>query len=173
MAGATLTVQFQPGRTLQALRTLEAVTGRPAALLRAIGTGLLRNAQDRFEEARAPDGSAWAPLQPFYLEVKRGPGILRGAGMRGGLQGSLTMDSDDRSVVVGSARVYAAAHQFGATIRPRAAKVLLFRTARGRVWGAAKEVTIPARPYLGLSRQDEETILDVTETVLQRALGRG
>lgn len=173
MAGATLTVQFQPGRTLQALRTLEAVTGRPAALLRAIGTGLLRNTQDRFEEERAPDGSAWAPLRPFYLAVKRGPGILRGAGMRGGLQGSLTMDSDDRSVVVGSARVYAAVHQFGATIRPRTAKTLLFRTARGRVWGAAKEVTIPARPYLGLSRRDEDTILDVTETHLMRVLGRG
>ncbi|MCX8134996.1 MAG: phage virion morphogenesis protein [Roseococcus sp.] len=119
MAGATLAIQFQPGRALQALHTLEAVTGRPAALLRAIGTGLLRNTQDRFEEARAPDGSAWAPLQPFYLAVKRGPGILRGSGMRGGLQGSLTMEADDRSITIGSARVCAAVHPLRARARAK------------------------------------------------------
>lgn len=173
MAGATLTIAFQPGRTLQALRTLEAVTGRPASLLRAIGVGLLRNTQDRFEEQRAPDGTAWAPLSPAYLPWKRGPGILRASGMRGGLQGSLTMEADDRSVVIGSNKVYAAVHQFGATIRPVRARRLLFQTARGRVWGSASEVTIPARPYLGLSSRDEQTILETTEDALARALGRG
>lgn len=170
---ATLTIQFQPGRTLQALRTIEALTGRPAALLRAIGTGLLRNTQDRFDAAEAPDGARWAPLSPGYLPFKRGPGILRGSAMRGGLQGSVTMDADDRSVVIGSNKVYAAIHQFGGVIRPRTARRLLFRNARGAVWGSAMEVTIPARPYLGLSRRDEETILQTTEDALARALGRG
>lgn len=172
MAGATLAIDFEPGRVLQALRALEAATGRPAALLRAIGTGLLRNTQDRFDEARAPSGAPWAPLSPRYLPFKRGPGILRSSAMRGGLQGSLIMEADDRSITVGSNKVYAAIHHFGGVIEPRNARVLLFRGARGGVFGAARRVTIPARPYLGLSDLDRETILEVTEDHLLRALGR-
>jgi phage virion morphogenesis protein len=169
---ATLTVRFEPGRTLQALRTLEAVMGRPAGLLRAIGTGLLRNTQDRFDAAEAPDGAAWKPLSPAYLPFKRGPGILRGSAMRGGLQGSLTMDADDRSVVIGSHKVYAAIHQFGGVIEPREKRVLAFRPpGGGKAWGFARRVTIPARPYLGLSARDRETIEDTTADHLRRALG--
>ncbi len=66
-----------------------------------------------------------------------------------------------KSVEVGSNLVYAAAHQFGATIKPTNGKLLHFR---GHV---AKSVTIPARPYLGLSDADKNEIVERTLDWLQ------
>lgn len=173
MAGATLEITFQPGPVVTAVAALLASSRDPTPLLRAIGTGLLRNTQDRFEAETAPDGSAWAPLNSWYLTFKRGPGILRGAGMRGGLQGSLIMDVDAGAVRIGSNKIYAAVHQFSATITPKTpGGHLAIRDHKGKLQGTAPSVTIPARPYLGLSRRDEETILDVTEDHLDRILRR-
>lgn len=62
----------------------------------------------------------------------------------------------ERTVEVGSNLVHAAIHQFGGVIRPRAAKLLMFR---GHV---AKSVDIPARPYLGLSKEDERELVERT-----------
>lgn len=173
MAGASLEITFQPGRTITAVAALLASSRNPTPLLRAIGTGLLRNTQDRFEAETAPDGSAWAPLNSWYLSFKRGPGILRGAGMRGGLQGSLVMDVDRGAIIIGSNKIYAAVHQFGATITAKNPRGLLgIRDYKGNLMGKARSVTVPARPYLGLSRRDEDTILDVTEDHLDRILRR-
>ena len=173
MAGATLDITFQPGRTVTAVAALLASSRDPTPLLRAIGTGLLRNTQDRFEAETAPDGSAWAPLNAWYLTFKRGPGILRGAAMRGGLQGSLVMDVEAGAIRIGSNKIYAAVHQFGATIEPKNPQGrLAIRDYKGNLQGIARSVTIPARPYLGLSRRDEETILETTEDHLDRILRR-
>lgn len=173
MAGATLEITFQPGRTVTAVAALLASSRNPTPLLRAIGTGLLRNTQDRFEAETAPDGAAWTPLNAWYLTFKRGPGILRGAGMRGGLQGSLVMDTEAGAVRIGSNKIYAAVHQFGATIEPKNPRgMLVIKDYKGNARGKARSVTVPARPYLGLSRRDEETILDVTEDHLDRILRR-
>ena len=50
----------------------------------------------------------------------------------------------------GSGLIYAAIHQLGGTIVPKAAKALVFTGADGSLVFAQK-VTIPARPYLGVS----------------------
>ena len=50
----------------------------------------------------------------------------------------------------------AAVHQFGGTIKPKSGKLLAFR---GHV---AKSVTIPARPYLGLSDADQNELVERT-----------
>jgi phage virion morphogenesis protein len=176
MTGTTLRIEFEPGRLMTAVKMLRAAIREPTPLMRVIGTGLLRNTQDRFEEERAPSGAPWEPLNAWYQTFKRGPGILRAAGMRGGLQGSLIMDVEGDAVRIGSNKIYAAVHQFGATIRPKNPDgLLVIRTGkggRGQVMGKAKQVTIPARPYLGLSARDEETILDATETYLDLAITR-
>jgi len=173
MSGASFTIAFQPGRVITAMAALNAALRSPEPLLRAIGVGLLRNTQDRFDAETAPDGSRWAPLSPGYIPFKRGAGILRGAGMRGGLQGSITSDVSGGAVIIGTNKIYGAVHQFGATITPKGAGVLVLRDYKGRAFGRARSVTIPARPYLGLSARDEETILEITEDHLERVLRRG
>ncbi len=166
MSGARLTAEFQDAEIRRALAQWRATGRNPVPMMRAVGTRLVANTQDRFDDATAPDGSAWAGLSPGYASLKRGPGILREAGMRGGLQGSITFDTAGSELAIGSNKIYAGVHQFGATIRPKTAPFLRFRTATG--WAAVRSVTIPARPYLGLSARDEEDTLDVVEFFLQR-----
>lgn len=63
--------------------------------------------------------------------------------------------------MIGSGQEYAAVHQFGA----KAGSLWQGRDKRGRraksPWG-----DIPARPYLGLSKQDEQSILDIVQDYL-------
>lgn len=183
MAGATLTARFDDSQVRRAFLALAAI-GRDGGVLGAIGVGLARNTRERFDQAQDPDGQPWASLHPLYAPLKRGPGILRESGMRGGLQGSITSQVAGRSVIVGSNKIYAAVHQFGATIRAKNAPALVFRLATGRTITGKRgrtspetslvfveSVTIPARPYLGLSRRDEDTVREVVFGALQRAMG--
>ena len=103
-------------------------------------------------------------MQPWYQKEKR-RNKNRILTLNGYLRGQMTWQLvGDRTVEIGSNLPYAAVHQFGATIKPRAAKVLMFR---GHV---AKSVTIPARPYLGLSDEDRSEIVGRTLEWLQRIM---
>lgn len=168
MSGARITIDIQDREVRAALRDWRALGRNPMPMMRAVGTRLVSNTQDRFDAGTDPQGQAWAPLSAAYAGLKRGPGVLREAGMRGGLQGSITFEvaAGGAEVAVGSNKIYAAIHQFGGTIRAKNAPFLRFRTVAG--WAAVRSVTIPARPFLGLSRTDEEDIFDAVESFLRR-----
>ena len=137
-------------------------------LMRQIGAILVKNTHIRFRRAQAPDGSGWAALNPAYAASKRGPGILRERGMRGGLMGSIHADTgDDYALVSPDGRVYAAIHQFGGKITPKNANRLVFQL--GNRLAFARSVTIPARPYLGISAEDERDIREAAMVFLRRA----
>lgn len=128
----------------------------PAPLLAELGEYALGSSRARFKSQTAPDGSAWAALQPWYQREKR-RNRNRILTLNGYLRSQLVVQMvGERSVEVGSNLPYAAVHQFGAIIRPRTAKVLLFRGH------AAKSVTVPARPYLGLSDADRNELVERT-----------
>ena len=170
MAGASIQVTLNDKTITAALGRLQAMAHDTTPLMRAIGVGLVENTRRRFEQAVDPDGFAWKPLLPAYAAVKTGPGILREAGMRGGLMGSLTFDADARSVIVGTNKIYGAVHQFGAIIRAKNKRSLVFRFGCGALI-FRQSVTIPARPYLGFSHADEDTVQDVADGYFLRALG--
>jgi phage virion morphogenesis protein len=166
VSGASFTATFQDSEIRAGLARMRRTGRDPVPMLRAIGTRLVSNTQDRFDAAEAPDGTPWPALRPAYAAMKRGPGILRESGMRGGLQGSIAFDTTAGELAIGSNKIYAAVHQFGATIQAKTARALRFRLGNGLV--AVRSVKIPARPYLGLSRRDEEDTLDVVEFFLTR-----
>jgi phage virion morphogenesis protein len=166
MTGARLTASLDSAPFRAALAGVAEAVHQPAGLLRAIGTGLAENVRHRMDRGVAPDGTAWKPLSPAYAAMKRGPGILRESLM---LQRSITFVASGNTVAIGTNRVYGAVQQFGATIRPKSAKALVFKLG-GRLV-RAKQVTIPARPYLGLGPEDIETIEDVTWALVRRKLG--
>jgi phage virion morphogenesis protein len=134
--------------------------------MKALGPLLVSSTRDRITQERAPDGGAWPRLNPAYAAGKRGPGILRERAMRGGLFGSLTSQVEGRTLRVGTNKIYGAIHQFGGTIRPRSAPRLAFRLGQRLVF--ASSVTIPARPFLGISDEDRATILEVFEDFAAR-----
>ncbi len=83
--------------------------------------------------------------------------------------GSITYEASDTSVAVGTNAIQAAIHQFGGTIKPKTAKKLRFVIGNREVF--ADEVRIPARPYLGLDRDDETEIEAIAGDFLAGPLG--
>lgn len=111
------------------------------------------------DEKAAPDGTPWKPNA-------RGSGELYA---QGNLYESIDYRVNGNDIEVGSSLVYAAIHHFGGIIKPKNAKALAFRVGGKSVF--AKSVTIPARPYLGLSSDNrdelESVISDFITEVLQ------
>ncbi|MDU7523451.1 MAG: phage virion morphogenesis protein [Roseomonas mucosa] len=189
MSGARIEAHLDLAELREAAERVRALGRHPEPMLRAIGVGLVRNTQDRFDAEKDPQGQPWKALSPAYKAVKKGPGILREAGMRGGLQGSITFDLDGEGIVVGSIKAYAGIHQFGGTIKFPARQGTIYRHYNAKtdelstrfvkrsksnfaqdVMIPAYEVKMPARPYLGISAEDEDTVLDVVEGYVARAI---
>lgn len=167
MTGVTMTVEG--AEATAALERLQEAFADATPIMNALGVGLRENVHTRFEEEKAPDGSSWVALNPTYKADKRGPGILRESGIRGGLMGSIAIAPTSRSVEVGTNKVHGLIHQEGGTITPKNGDRLVFTIGGETIF--ATEVTIPARPYLGIGPEDEDTILDVIEGALDRATG--
>lgn len=171
MSGFYVTFSFNWDEARAAFGRLERVMADPTPITRAIGVGLVTSTQDRFDDEISPDGAAWAPLNPLYASGKRGAGILRESAMRGGLQGSITYRAARTEVQVGSNKIHAGVHQGGAVISAKNGPFLVFRMGGKLV--KTPSVTIPARPFVGISSDDQVMILDVVEGGIARALGSG
>jgi phage virion morphogenesis protein len=166
MAGSRISVDFDAKTATASLRRLLGSIENPAPLLEEIGEAVvLRSTRERFKTQTAPDGTAWAALQPWYKREKP-KNKNRILTLDGSLRGLLVSQViGNKSVEVGSNRIYSAVHQFGATIKPKSGKLLAFR---GHV---AKSVTIPARPYLGLSDADQNELVERTLDWLRTSVG--
>lgn len=130
----------------------------PVAYLPAIGEHLVGATQLRFADSRAPDGAPWAP-------VLRGGAPLRDTGMH--LMNAVNYRVDGNVLYVGVPYAWAIVHQEGRTIAAKSAPYLRFKV--GDRWASKKEVTIPARPFLGISTEDRAGILDILNQKLLQA----
>jgi phage virion morphogenesis protein len=126
-------------------------------LLQSIGVEMKAQTQERFDTQKKPDGDSWKALAEkttaYYMSKKWGArSILVGKGM---LRASITSEvqGDAWSTLVGATMEYAAVHQFGAEIKPKNAKALFVPG-----YGLLRKVTIPPRPYLGVSLDDAKAI---------------
>lgn len=136
-----------------ALDRLSAAMSDLTPVMQDIGELLIRSTRERFVEGKSPEGAAWAPKSPTTLAAyaRRGVNAPRPLiGETGRLGREISYQAGPQSVEVGSNLIYAAVQQFGA------AQGAFGRTARGGPipWG-----NIPARPYLGLSPEDEIAII--------------
>jgi phage virion morphogenesis protein len=111
-----------------------------------IGTELDSQTKERIEDdKKAPDGTPWASWSSEYAKTRHaGQSLLQGESH---LLDSITHNVVDGSDVEhGSNLEYAAVHQYGHDFGRR---------------------RIPARPYLGLSRDNERDILAVADDWLR------
>lgn len=112
-----------------------------SALLETLGALGERQTRRRIEsEKTSPDGAPWAPN-------REGTSILLRSGEH--LRDSIAYEVSTPLVRWGSSWRYAHVHQNGATIVPKSAKALAFTSGGKRRF--AKRVTIPARPFVGVS----------------------
>ncbi len=129
-----------------------------------IGAQLRQHVDERFEDERGPGGVPWK--QSRRAREQKGQTLSD----TGRLRQSITFRAARDSVEIGTDVRYAAVHQFGATICAKTAKGLRFKVGLGGSggWRRLRQVTIPARPFLGLDQQD----LAEVDVIVRRHLGR-
>lgn len=151
-------IHYRSEGVRNALKRLQARAGDMGPAFRDIGEYLIASTKARFAKGVAPDGSAWAPKSQTTIDAyrARGEGALTRPliGPASRLSSEITYRARGDGVTVGSSLIYSAVQQFGA------AAGAFGKTRRGAPipWGR-----IPARPFLGLSRDDERNVVDIIE----------
>ncbi|MEX2480199.1 MAG: phage virion morphogenesis protein [Gammaproteobacteria bacterium] len=153
MDGARIQVTGQD-EALEALQGYVERASNPRGMFDNIGARLVVSTQRRFERKQGPDGSPWPPAIRELLGDGRP--TLRVSGI---LVQSLTHNATESGVEVGTNVLYAAIHQLGGTITAKTSKGLRFKV--GGQWATKQQVTIPARPFLGIDEDDETEILAI------------
>jgi phage virion morphogenesis protein len=170
---ASFNIRVEDDQVQQALNRALKATGDLTPAMKAIGEHLRRSTEDNFKNERAPDGTRWKPLKVqsyhlgYKLRKKKATHTKRGmltaafsrylAGRKiltesSELRDSIHYTAGRSSLAIGSGKVYAAIHQLG-----------------GKA-GRGKKVTIPARPYLGVSLADRRAILEELKNHVQAAI---
>lgn len=151
------------------LLNLEAALTDMTPVMNDLGEYLTTSTKDRFPSGTAPDGSKWAAKSATtlaqYGRRKSGRVDLRPLfGPTGLLSQQIFHFADAQSVEWGSNLIYSAVMQFGA------AKGAFGVMSNGASipWGA-----IPARPFIGVSAEDEIQIIDILTEWLQTAADQG
>ncbi len=146
MAGANIRVNVDDKRVRETLNRLVRAGGDMEDALAAIGEHLITSHRARFAEGVDPEGTPWAPLDPKTVARKKrnADKALIASGM---LMETLRYQTAADRLEFGTDRIYGATHQFG---RP--------------------EANIPARPFLGVSREDEAEIEAIIAEHIRRAI---
>lgn len=180
MSGISIKAELRDQAARQELEDLLGRMSDTRGFYASVGERLLASTKDRFREQNAPDGTPWTPLRPKTIKERERKkltpiAILRA---RGYLAGSINYQAGDDEVRIGSPVEYAGIHQLGGTIEipSRQAKIYRKKDERGNVGRRfvkkseadtvtdvtipAYSITIPARPYLGFTPDDEEAVLE-------------
>lgn len=138
---------------------------------------IIEGERQMFADRSGPDGSPW----PDRLEtVENHPLLNRSGSLLAAATGGNghVKRIGNRELITGVQKgssgslAGALVHQYGATIRPRSKPFLNFRL-NGK-WVQAKQVTIPARPYIGASAETTLKLYDdVSIGVLEEVFHRG
>lgn len=156
MATIDITMNYQVVQ-----KTLDELVSRvqdPGPAMSEIADVLADATERAFRDEADPEtGALWDPLSAVTLALRPkrvGGMLLQDSGL---LAASITTDSGKDFAAIGTNRVYAPTHQFGAR------QGEFGTTSRGGPipWG-----DIPARPFLGIGPPDEEDILDIASRYL-------
>ncbi|WP_069997822.1 phage virion morphogenesis protein [Cellulosilyticum sp. I15G10I2] len=141
----------------------------------AIGQVLRSSTLQRFAEGKDPEGRAWAQSNKYTISSNgsirksRKKTLIETARLKNSIKAKVT----NKGVAIGTNTIYAATHQLGddnRTIRARGSKGLSFVTPSG--WRRKKivKVTIPARPFLGISDEDMIEIKATMNHIIEGAV---
>lgn len=143
-------IQADAGGAIAKIKALQASAGNMEPVFATVGRVIKARIQLCFKLGISPFGSPWAALK-----IRKGQ-PLRDTGL---LQRSITYKPDQTGVTIGTNQMpRAAVHQFGAVIKPKNAKHLVFPGPGGRMI-FAKKVTIPARPFMPLTKGSDTVVL--------------
>lgn len=197
MSGVRIEVEADDSQFREAFRQLLTRSQNLRPAFKNIGEVLVNSTDSRFARQVDPDGNPWAPISEEHLKYKKRHGFIQKIlQMRGDLRASIVYRAEDDRVLVGTNKVYGAIHQLGGEITiPARAQVnahnakgkFMSREKAGQTKGikaptkgkagrstrisfashAERKVTMPARPYLGVSTSDGTKIMKVLRRYLE------
>lgn len=140
---------------------------RPA--LKAMGEHLTLSTEERFDKQIGPDGNKWKDVKPATRRRKKHSKILTEDGF---LRGSIHPDvQGEDTLLVGTDSKYGAIHQLGGEIKQEGVTLHLKGSGRNtrfarkgdhdRTKKVNRAIKMPARPYLGVSKDDETELLAI------------
>lgn len=138
---------------VQQLQAIATQLQQPRRLYGVLGETLKKIHAARFKAEQDSEEKAWKPLEDSTLALKRKRGkstkILRQDGY---LADKTAYNVTNNNVEFGSQEIYARLHQFG-----------------GKA-GRGQKVKVPARPWLGVGRNDEALLLAKARFHLQKVI---
>lgn len=149
MAGSYVSVDvIGAGQVTKALNDVIKQGANLESAFRDIGEHLIESTQQRMRDEVSPDGTPFAPLKQSTLDRKAANNqVLKILRADGYLADTLNYQVGKNQLQFGSPQEYAASHQFG-----------------------RDSANIPARPFLGISSDDETEILAILRGHLKEAL---
>lgn len=148
-------------RLLKRLQMLSGVDMK--GINNSLAEGLRTSTMGRFRTEKDPEGKKWKTS--IRAREEGGRTLTKTAK----LKTSIHATSSASGFAIGTNDIRAATLQYGAdrTIKPRRGPVLRFKV-NGK-WVSAKQVhiKIPARPFLGISEDDDREIKKALEDVLE------
>lgn len=148
MSGIALALSLEADSAISGFERLAALGANPSHQLDLIGAALEDSTLERFETNIAPDGTPWKPSERATLQ--NGQTLVDSARLRDSIGYEVTGDE----LSLGTNVIYAAIHQGG-----------------GKA-GRNKSVELPARPFLGVSDQDQLSIDDIWGAAIADAWSR-
>lgn len=153
-------IEVQDTELQQGLQALMEAGRDLTPIMADIGEQLINSTRQRFSDQVSPEGEAWSPLS-HVTKTKKKKNKDKILTEEGRMRRLLSVQARKDDVEVGSTRIYAGTHQFGARRGAYGA------TRRGAPipWG-----DIPARPFLGVSDGDKKTILEIIQKHLKKSI---
>ena len=185
MSGAGIEIKVDDEQVNALFGRLQTRMNDLTPAMKVIGEIVRTSVVKNFEVGGRP---RWKPLSPVTLARRKGSKILYRQGPAGGLLGSIHYKADKDRVVIGTNKVYAAVHQFGAKkgsfgtvtetvkahmrritqafgrpVKPHKISVRAHTRQAKLPWG-----NIPARPYLMIQEEDWQ---EIRESLLEFITG--
>lgn len=158
MSKPPITIDIDDREVRQALENLQRHVADLTPVMHDIGQVLVDGMRARLRDSRDVEGRPFAPNSPVTLARKKGTRPLVDSGMMADERFIYQAGRD--YVEAGSNAAQAATLHFGAKRGAHG------KTRRGAPipWG-----DIPARPFVGLSSEDKEAVLETIAEALERA----
>lgn len=153
-------IVFEVDEITPMLQRVSVALGDMTPVMQDIAELLLVSTQDRMKKGETPEGTKFAPRSPVTLERYAKLGLSFGAplNLTGEMRGQLATESGADFARIGSNAIQAAVMQFGAEQGAFGAHIGKDKLGRDHFhsipWG-----NIPARPFLGVSEDDQTGIL--------------
>ena len=155
MTAISVDYQFNDTEIIAALQRLAGSGANLSSPFGAIGESLMESTKHRFETTTSPEGESWSlnsGLSTLLNVDKKCDRALTGES--GLLMDTMNYQLNAEGVEIGSPMEYAAMQQFGGT-----------KSEFPHLWG-----DIPARPFLGISADDEKMIIDTLHDHFELAM---